>query len=196
MKVTTNRRAARRHTRGVLGLALALAVPGAGFAAEPVTAEDERGKESVRTRDEEPSLTEEVDVRARADDMIGSATSAAEGVIGGADLEQRPKLRPGELLETVPGMIATQHSGGGKANQYFLRGFNLDHGTDFLARVEGMPLNMPTHGHGQGYTDINILIPELVDRVHYRKGRTTPTPATSRPPAAPTSRWSPSSIAR
>ncbi|MCU0225860.1 MAG: TonB-dependent receptor [Acidobacteria bacterium] len=170
MKVMTNRRAARRHTRGVLGLALALAVPGAGFAAEPVTAEDERGKESVRTRDEEPSLTEEVDVRARADDMIGSATSAAEGVIGGADLEQRPKLRPGELLETVPGMIATQHSGGGKANQYFLRGFNLDHGTDFLARVEGMPLNMPTHGHGQGYTDMNILIPELVDRVHYRKG--------------------------
>ena len=85
-------------------------------------------------------------------------------------LEGRAVLRPGEVLEVVPGLIVTQHSGDGKANQYFLRGFNLDHGTDFATRVDGMPVNMPTHAHGQGYSDINFLIPELVEKVRYRKG--------------------------
>ena len=70
----------------------------------------------------------------------------------------------------MPGVIVTQHSGDGKANQYFLRGFNLDHGTDFATSVNGMPVNMPSHAHGQGYTDLNFLIPELVDRIDYRKG--------------------------
>src|SRR5208337_2565756 len=73
-------------------------------------------------------------------------------------------------LETVPGIMATQHSGGGKANQFFLRGFNLDHGTDFATTLDGVPVNLPTHAHGQGYTDLNIIIPELVERVNYRKG--------------------------
>lgn len=84
--------------------------------------------------------------------------------------ESRPALRPGEVLEFVPGVIVTQHSGDGKANQYFLRGFNLDHGTDFATTVNGVPVNMPTHGHGQGYSDVNFLIPELVARIDYRKG--------------------------
>jgi hypothetical protein len=79
-------------------------------------------------------------------------------------------LRTGEVLEVVPGLIVTQHSGDGKANQFFLRGFNLDHGTDFASRVDGLPVNMPTHGHGQGYSDINFLIPELIDRIGYKKG--------------------------
>jgi hypothetical protein len=79
-------------------------------------------------------------------------------------------LRPGEVLEVVPGLVVTQHSGDGKANQYFLRGFNLDHGTDFATRVDGIPVNLPTHAHGQGYSDINFLIPELVEKVRYRKG--------------------------
>jgi len=70
----------------------------------------------------------------------------------------------------VPGVIATQHSGTGKANQYFLRGFNLDHGTDFAGFVDGVPINMRTPGHGQGYLDLNFLIPELVERIDYRKG--------------------------
>ena len=74
------------------------------------------------------------------------------------------------MLEAVPGLIVTQHSGEGKANQYFLRGFNLDHGTDLAITVDGMPVNMPTHGHGQGYADINFLIPELVGAVNVRKG--------------------------
>ncbi|MDX2436057.1 MAG: TonB-dependent receptor [Acidobacteriota bacterium] len=98
------------------------------------------------------------------------AGSSNEGTTGQEDLARRPKLRAGELVETVPGAIATQHSGGGKANQYFLRGFNLDHGTDFAVSAGGMPVNMPSHGHGQGYADLNFLIPELVESAHYRKG--------------------------
>ncbi|MDV6314831.1 TonB-dependent receptor [Idiomarina sp. HP20-50] len=102
--------------------------------------------------------------------LLGQAMSASEGVLGQAEIEIRPMLRTGELMELIPGMSATQHSGSGKANQYFLRGFNLDHGTDFATYVDGMPVNMPTHGHGHGYTDINFLIPELVDQIAYQKG--------------------------
>jgi hypothetical protein len=113
---------------------------------------------------------DDVEVAERGDDLLGVAASSNEGSTGAEDLEKRPIERAGELVETVPGAIATQHSGGGKANQYFLRGFNLDHGTDFALSVGGMPVNMPTHGHGQGYADVNFLIPELVERAQYRKG--------------------------
>ena len=104
--------------------------------------------------------------------ISGSSTAdaASQGSVTAKLIENRPALRTGELLEFVPGMIVTQHSGDGKANQYFLRGFNLDHGTDFAMSLEGMPLNMRTHAHGQGYTDLNFLIPELVDRINYKKG--------------------------
>ncbi|MBN8989183.1 MAG: TonB-dependent receptor [Rhizobiales bacterium] len=97
-------------------------------------------------------------------------TAASEVRISGEQLNARPVSRVGEVLEAVPGLIVTQHSGEGKANQYFLRGFNLDHGTDLAITVDGMPVNMPTHGHGQGYADINFLIPELVQSVNVRKG--------------------------
>jgi len=106
----------------------------------------------------------------RSTSLIGSSVSASEGYIGQADLEYRPILRSGEVLESIPGLVVTQHSGTGKANQYFLRGFNLDHGTDFATFVDGMPVNMPTHGHGQGYTDINFVIPELIETIHFQKG--------------------------
>jgi len=109
-------------------------------------------------------------VEGRADLLVGRADSASEGVVGPAQLERRPLLRPGEVLETVPGLITTQHSGAGKANQFFLRGFNLDHGTDLATTVGGVPVNLPTHGHGQGYTDLGFLIPELVGAVWFRKG--------------------------
>ncbi len=82
----------------------------------------------------------------------------------------QPLLRPAALLENVPGLIVTQHSGEGKANQYFLRAFNLDHGTDLALEVDDMPVNMPTHAHGQGYSDLNFLIPELAGDLHYKKG--------------------------
>lgn len=104
------------------------------------------------------------------DNAIGSSDAASEGSIRAELLKSRPALRPGEVLEFVPGLIVTQHSGDGKANQYFQRGFNLDHGTDFATTVNGLPVNMPTHGHGQGYADLNFLIPELVERIDYRKG--------------------------
>ena len=97
-------------------------------------------------------------------------TAASAVRISGAEVNAVPFLRPGEALEVVPGLIVTQHSGEGKANQYFLRGFNLDHGTDLAIRIDGMPVNMPTHGHGQGYADINFLIPELIQSVYVRKG--------------------------
>jgi len=115
-------------------------------------------------------VLEPIDVQGRVDDLTGLVSSASVGYIGARDLRVRPLLRAGELLETVPGMILTQHSGGGKSNQMFVRGFNLDHGTDFSTKLEGMPINLPTHAHGHGYTDLNFLIPELVDHVEYSLG--------------------------
>ena len=117
-----------------------------------------------------PQELDEVQVQGWFDTLHGAPLSATQGVVGAAQLETRPMMRTGELLEVVPGLIVTQHSGDGKANQYFLRGFNLDHGTDFAIDVAGMPVNMATHAHGQGYSDLNWLIPELVDRIGYKKG--------------------------
>ncbi len=104
------------------------------------------------------------------DNAVGTSDAASQGTITADLIANRPALRTGELLEFVPGMIVTQHSGDGKANQYFLRGFNLDHGTDFATFVDGVPVNMRTHAHGQGYSDLNFLIPELVQRIDYKKG--------------------------
>ncbi|MDQ1812362.1 TonB-dependent receptor [Massilia sp. CCM 9210] len=101
---------------------------------------------------------------------LGVADSANQGTVTARQLENRPLLRTGELLEAVPGLIVTQHAGDGKANQYFARGFNLDHGTDFRTTVMGMPVNLPTNAHGQGYSDLNFLIPELVSTIAYKKG--------------------------
>lgn len=139
---------------------------------EEIPAEEETTEQAPEEKPDEASLRiyDEVKVVGRASELVGIADSATEGVTGQAELNQRPILRPAEVLETVPGVIITQHSGSGKANQYFLRGFNLDHGTDFRVTVDGMPINMPSHGHGQGYADLNFLIPELVSTVEYRKG--------------------------
>jgi len=111
-----------------------------------------------------------VDVNGHYDNAVGTSDAASQGSATAELIGNRPILRPGEVLEFVPGMIVTQHSGDGKANQYFLRGFNLDHGTDFATYVDGMPVNMRSHAHGQGYTDLNFLIPELVGRIDYKKG--------------------------
>lgn len=133
------------------------------------------GATALHAQDDPPrrdtvAVLDTLRVTGRYDNLIGIAATASEGRVGAADLRSRPITREGELLETVPGVIVTQHSGEGKANQYFVRGFNLDHGTDFQTRVEGMPVNMPTHGHGQGWTDLNFLVPELVDHLDYRLG--------------------------
>ena len=141
-----------RRGGAVLAIAVAIALPGAASAA----AADETERDIL--------------VYGRALPQIGEALSATQGVVGYEDFRNRPLSRVGELVENVPGVIATQHSGTGKANQYFLRGFNLDHGTDFAGFVDGVPVNMRSHGHGQGYLDLNFLIPELVERIDYRKG--------------------------
>jgi hypothetical protein len=113
---------------------------------------------------------EEVFVWGRRLDAIGTAHSASEGVVEYGDYADRPLLRVGELTEVIPGVAATQHSGTGKANQFFLRGFNIDHGTDFSVSLDGVPLNLPTHAHGQGYLDLNAIIPEAVASIAWRKG--------------------------
>ncbi|MBL9142163.1 MAG: TonB-dependent receptor plug domain-containing protein [Verrucomicrobiaceae bacterium] len=121
----------------------------------------------------EPTTTAEVVVTGKAEDLVGVAPAASKGQASAEEIADRPYLRRSEILETVPGVITTQHAGGGKATQYFLRGFNLDHGTDFATSIDFMPMNLKTHAHGQGYTDLNPLIPELIERVDYVKGTYT-----------------------
>jgi TonB dependent receptor/TonB-dependent Receptor Plug Domain len=113
---------------------------------------------------------EEVTVTAARLTLIGTATTASEGVVVNEELTLLPAYRPGQVLETVPGLDVTVHSGEGKANQYLMRGYNLDHGTDLAVYVDDMPVNEPTHAHGQGYADLNFMIPELATNVSYTKG--------------------------
>jgi len=112
----------------------------------------------------------EIRVWGRSQQLLGTADSASQGVVGYDDFSTRPLARVAELVEVIPGMIATQHSGPGKANQYFLRGFNLDHGSDFSTYFDGMPVNWRTHAHAQGYMDLNFIIPELIQRLDFQKG--------------------------
>ncbi len=116
-----------------------------------------------------PALSE-ITVTAQRLDLLGTVSSASEGIVTDEEIQLLPTYRPGQVLETVPGLIVTLHSGEGKANQYLMRGYNLDHGTDLETYVDGMPINQPTHAHGQGYTDLNFMIPELADAITYTKG--------------------------
>ena len=102
--------------------------------------------------------------------QLGLLDAAGAGTISQKQLEARAVYRPGDLLEAAPGILVTQHSGEGKANQFYLRGFNLDHGTDLRTSVDGMPVNQRSHAHGQGWTDLNFMIPELAARLDYKKG--------------------------
>src|SRR5208337_4816405 len=116
------------------------------------------------------AVSSTITVNGREDDLVSIAVSATQGTVGATEIQDRPILRSGEVLETIPGLIITQHAGGGKANQYFLRGFNLDHGTDIAISLDDMPLNLPSHAHGEGYSDMNVVIPEFVERLDYEKG--------------------------
>jgi hypothetical protein len=113
---------------------------------------------------------QEVLVTAERLSLIGTAETSSQGVVVNDELALTPAYRPGQLEETVPGLVVTSHSGEGKANQYLLRGFNLDHGTDLANFLDGMPVNEPTHAHGEGYTDLNFMIPELATHVAFTKG--------------------------
>ena len=145
-------------------LALGVCQAAFGQAAAPITVTEEVTVTAPRT------FRNLADVPNPTESLIGLADAASEGAITSRQLDARPLLRPGDILETVPGLVISQHSGEGKANQYYLRGFNLDHGTDFAVNVAGIPVNMPTHGHGQGWSDVNFLIPELVGGIQFRKG--------------------------
>ena len=123
---------------------------------------------------EGPITLPEVSVSATPDRPFFAPDTASQGVVTGEQIQQQPVYRVGETLEVVPGLIVTQHSGEGKANQYFLRGFNLDHGTDIDIWLDDMPVNMRTHAHGQGYADLNFMIPELISTLHYNKGPYVP----------------------
>ena len=140
------------------------------LAAIPAVGQAPASRRSGRSDSTRSASLDTVRVTGRVANLIGTARSASEGHVGTIELRSRPISREGEMLETVPGVIVTQHSGEGKANQYFVRGFNLDHGTDFQTTVDGMPVNQPTHAHGQGYTDLNFLIPEFVRSLDYKLG--------------------------
>ena len=146
-----------RHTKKLLATAIAVSI------ASPLS-------NTLQAAGLTGNKVEEITVLGSNNALTGNPLSATEGVVFGAQLQLRPISRPAELLEFVPGLIATQHSGEGKGNQYFLRGFNLDHGTDLALKVDGLPVNMPSHAHGQGYADLNFLLPELVESLAYRKG--------------------------
>ena len=119
---------------------------------------------------EKKHVDETITVTASRLDLLGKAVSAGQGTITQNELRLRPAYRVGELLESVPGLVVTVHSGEGKANQFLMRGFNLDHGTDLATFVDDMPINEVTHAHGQGYTDLNFLIPEMMGTIDYTKG--------------------------
>ena len=149
---------------------LVISDPGFETKEVPVTLGTTQASAPLRITLAVSAVSTTIHVQGREDSLIGIANSATQGTVGFTEIEERPILRAGEILETIPGVIITQHSGGGKANQYFLRGFNLDHGTDFAIFLDGMPLNQPSHAHGEGYADMNTVIPEFIERVDYEKG--------------------------
>jgi hypothetical protein len=146
-----------------VGAASALCSVGAPTAAPAETSANSTTSDTGQT-------LQEITVTAERLELLGTAASASEGVVADQELQLTPAYRPGQMLETVPGLIVTLHSGEGKANQFLMRGYNLDHGTDLAIYVDAMPINQPTHAHGQGYTDLNFMIPELAEGLSYTKG--------------------------
>lgn len=138
-------------------------------AAESTTENNKLADKDVELVDQSIEL-EGVTVSASRQNLLGIASSASQGVAPAERIINVPLTRPQDVLEQIPGLVVTQHSGSGKAPQFFLRGFNLDHGTDFSLSIEGTPLNLRSHGHGQGYADATILIPELIESIDFRKG--------------------------
>jgi hypothetical protein len=158
------------HTRHFIAFVSVLAIVGRAQAQTPPAATQTPSSGSTNAPIGASTVLPAVTVTAPVDLEKLPTDAASEQRISGETLNERPVTRPAEILEAVPGLIVTQHSGEGKANQYFLRGFNLDHGTDISFWLDGMPINMRTHAHGQGYSDLNFMIPELVDSVLTRKG--------------------------
>jgi hypothetical protein len=153
-----------------LGVACLLAGSSLLLLLDPAAAEQTAAAAAPAAPADNGQTLDEIVVTAPRLDLLGTASTASEGVVDDQELQLTPAYRPGQYLETVPGLIVTLHSGEGKANQYLMRGYNLDHGTDLETYVDDMPINQPTHAHGQGYTDLNFLIPELANGIAYTKG--------------------------
>ncbi len=175
MRISPNIINARRRRPGAGALCVAMLVAcGAGAVraqqAPQTQAATPAATDAPAPQDSSSEPLQEVSVTARRLDLIGTATTASQGVVVNDELTLTPAYRPGQVLETVPGLDVTVHSGEGKANQYLMRGYNLDHGTDLAVFIDGMPVNEPTHAHGQGYADVNFMIPELATDVRYSKG--------------------------
>jgi outer membrane receptor protein involved in Fe transport len=153
---------------GILALFAGQTLASSALAHDPREEEEERLKQEAERAAHPPKQADPIEITIQAEKPGGE--SASRVVIGRRELELRPRLRPGDILEAVPGLFAVQHAGGGKANQYFLRGFDADHGTDVAFAVDGVPVNMVSHGHGQGFTDFHFLIPELVTSLDGYKG--------------------------
>ncbi len=163
-----------RHGAGVVLLALigslCWALPGLAWADSDAAPAAQASPPNTGASQKVIAQLPEIVVQERSDSMLGIADTSTQGTIGEKELSERPISRPGEVLEAMPGVIVTQHSGDGKANQYFCRGFNLDHGTDMASFWNGIPINLPSNAHGEGYTDLNFLIPELIQKIDYGKG--------------------------
>jgi hypothetical protein len=163
--VRTEATRARRHivlTATTLGGLVALCLASAASAQDTAAPTALSGSK--------PQAPPEVVVTASRLNLLGVAVTASEGSVTEKELELRPAYRVGQLLESTPGLVVTVHSGEGKANQYLLRGFNLDHGTDIANFVDDMPINRPTNTHGQGYSDLNFLMPEIANGLDFTKG--------------------------
>ena len=165
-----------RHRLLVLLAATAtVAIGGSAFAQPPAAPSPAKPapapKPTVPPANQEPSsVVSNVVVTASRVNLIGVAQTASQGSVTQKELELRPVYRVGQLLETTPGLVVTVHSGEGKANQYLVRGYNLDHGTDIANFVDDMPVNRPTNTHGQGYSDVNFIVPEMASGLDYTKG--------------------------
>jgi outer membrane receptor protein involved in Fe transport len=151
---------AKHRAVGAIGCFCALTIASAAHGQAPPHAPKTRPSTALS----------EVVVTASRADLLGQAVTASQGSVTQEELQLRPAYRVGQLLETMPGLVVTVHSGEGKAYQYLLRGFNLDHGTDIANFIDDMPINRPTNAHGQGYSDLNFVIPEVLAGVDYTKG--------------------------
>jgi hypothetical protein len=159
-----------RRLASLLACLLVAAAPAIARAHDPKDDHDHDHEPQKPSKSAEELAKEQqaLEVTVQAEKPASEAASRID--LGRRELELRPRLRPGDLLEAVPGLFAVQHAGGGKANQYFLRGFDADHGTDVAFSVDGVPVNMVSHGHGQGFSDFHFLIPEVVVGLEGYKG--------------------------
>ncbi|MGZ3272640.1 MAG: TonB-dependent receptor [Caulobacteraceae bacterium] len=158
----------RHRLLALLAATAAVAVAGSAFAQAPAAPAP---APTVPPANQEPSsVVSSVVVTASRVNLLGQAETASQGSVTQKEVELRPIYRPGQLLETTPGLVVTAHSGEGKANQYLVRGFNLDHGTDIANFIDDMPINRPSNAHGQGYSDVNFFIPEVAAGLDFTKG--------------------------